>query len=529
MRLYALLAVGIMLVSGCSFAGDDPSDIIPAAVQPEAQTVHYDERLGKYVPAVNLYTVGVINPDMSFKEGESLKSNVHTRWAEERLGIRIRYLWTLPGSSEIYANKLRLELAKGNMPDIVTTRDREVIQELIDSGQFREAGSLFQRYASPAWKAAMDEEPAVWNSLERDGQQYAIPILDYEYNSDPVLWIRADWLKKLKLPVPETLDELETVMDAFANGDPDGNGLKDTFGLSVSFRNGASTWMGDASWIFGAFGTVPEQWNTQPDGTLQYGSVMPAAGQALALMKSWVDKGYLSKDNAWQDEEGAAALFTSGKAGIIAGPFWMRGWPLTKLADLDPEAVIQAVPLPSGPDGRVQRRGLLPVNGAILINKKMEHPEIFFTYQNYLFDYYATSSGEFANGLAKGYDWTEQDGETVTDPTLLPQGGIRVESYTLTFDGARIPSRVIKEIPQDIAPVLLSQLDASLQDQFTGPPTRTMRTSWELLQKLEQKTFEQIIFGDLSVSEFPAFVTKWSQYGGEQVTREVGEWYLAQP
>lgn len=167
-------------------------------------------------------------------------------------------------------------------------------------------------------------------------------------------------------------------------------------------------------------------------------------------------------------------------------------------------------------------------NGAILINKKMEHPEIFFTYQNYLFDHYATASGEFANGLAKGYDWTERGGEPVTDPALLPQGGIRVESYTLTFDGARIPSSVIQEIPKDIAPLLLSQQEASLQDQYTGPPTRTMRTSWELLQKLEQKTFEQIIFGDLPVSEFPAFVTKWSQYGGEQIAREVGEWYLAQ-
>lgn len=449
---------------------------------------------------------------------------MHTIWAEQRLGIRIRYLWTISGTSETYANKLRLELAKGNMPDIVTTRDADIIQQLIDSGQFMEVGSLFEQYASSVWKKAVAEDASAWDPFVRSGRKYAIPIMDYEYNSDPLLWIRQDWLDKLNLEVPRTLDELEQVMDAFVNRDPDGNGMKDTYGLSVGFRNGPSTWMGDSSWIFGAFGTVPEQWNRRSDGTLEYGSVQPAARKATQLMKKWVQKGYLTADSAWLDEEGAANQFITGKAGIIAGPYWMRGWPLSSLTDADPQARVRAIAIPAGPGGQVMRRGTLPVNGAILINKKMKHPEIFFTYQNYLFDSYATSTGEFTNGLAEGYDWAMLDGRPSAQPPALPQGSIRVASYTLTFDGARIPSEVIRDVPKDIAPVLLGQKEASRKEQFTGPPTATMKRDGELLKKLEQKSLQNIIFAGSGIEEFDEFVSKWKAYGGLTETSEVNAW-----
>ncbi|WP_187355486.1 extracellular solute-binding protein [Paenibacillus tengchongensis] len=521
----ALSLLALLLLSGCMFRSGNSGGTQP--VPPNAKPAVTQE--GKYVPSVQLTTVGSVNPNLTFKDGESLEHNVHTVWAEERLGIRLRYLWTISGTSETYANKLRLELAKGNMPDVVTLRDANVIQELIDSGQFREVGSLFNEYASPVWKKAVAEDPSAWDAYVREGGRYAIPIMDYEYSSDPILWIRQDWLDKLHLQAPGTLEELEQVMDAFVNQDPDGNRRKDTYGLAVSFRNGPNTWMGDSSWVFGAFGAVPEQWNRSPGGELEYGSVLPSARKGISLMKSWVERGYLSPDSAWLDEEGAGNLFVSGKAGIIAGPYWMRGWPLSALSARDPQAQIQPAPIPSGPDGTVMRRGSLPVNGAILINKKMEHPEIFFTYQNYLFDYYATSTGEFANGLAEGYDWAMRDGQPTIDPSALPMGGIRVASYTLTFDGARIPSRVIKEIPEDVGPILLSQKAASHKEQFTGPLTPTMKAEGELLKKLEQKTFQTIIFEDGDIAEFDNFVAKWHAYGGAAETREVNAWDRAAP
>ncbi len=84
---------------------------------------------------------------------------------------------------------------------------------------------------------------------------YAIPR-----TPDPLYhtyWIRTDWLENLGLEMPTTLDELRAVLVAFREQDPDGNGAKDTYGLT-----GQS--LATFAPIFGAFGvTAPASaWGT---------------------------------------------------------------------------------------------------------------------------------------------------------------------------------------------------------------------------------------------------------------------------
>ena len=47
-----------------------------------------------------------------------------------------------------------------------------------------------------------------------------------------VLWINYSWLQTLSLPIPETTDELETVLTAFREMDPNGNGIRDEIPLA---------------------------------------------------------------------------------------------------------------------------------------------------------------------------------------------------------------------------------------------------------------------------------------------------------
>lgn len=523
MQRVAFLLLLLIGVTACSF--DKTLDTLPDVN--DDYIIH--DQVKKYNPPVVIETVGAINPDVVFKDEETLENNIHTKWALDRLGIKIKYNWTILDVNNSYSNRIRLELVKGILPDIVTTRDYDLIQELIDSGQFMEVGELFEQHASEIWKNAMNENSEVWDFVTRDEKKYAIPILDYDYSSDPVLWIRDDWLQKLELAEPTTFIELEKVLQAFTQQDPDGNGIADTVGLSVSLLHGPNTWMADSSWIFGAFGVVPKQWIVKDD-KLVYGSITDEASEGLSLMRSWIEKGYISYESQWYDEVKAAQLFISGKAGIIAGPYWMSGWPLSTLKELDPKASFKAIPLPVGEDGTVLRRGKLPVNGAILINKNMKNADAFFTYQNYLFDYYATSSGEFKHGLAKGYDWTvpahlDHEDPTNIDPLDVTDGNYRVAAYTLTFDGARIPSKIKEETPKEVIDVLLSQSESSMKDMYVGPPTQTMKARWSFLQVLEQKTYENMLFGKMSLDDFQQFQEGWSVGGGKAITEEVNTWY----
>ncbi|WP_440119556.1 extracellular solute-binding protein [Paenibacillus sp. QZ-Y1] len=547
-RVGGLIMAGMLALSailtGCSSGGDKK-------VESNTPAATLELKDGKYNPPVSITYLRPWGPDVKFKQGEDQDNNVHTQWAKEKLGIELKNQWISPSTNNAFETKLRLSLASNTeMPDIISYRgELNLVRELIESGKFIDAGELFDKYASDTWKEAVNEDPSVWYPYMQDGKRIGIPILDYSYNGDPVMWIREDWMKKFDLKAPKTIDDLEVLMETFTNQDPDGNGKKDTFGLTIGFKNWLNTWMSDAGWIFGAYGTMPNQWNLTKDGTLEYGSVTPGAKQALAKLQSWMSKGYIPEEVGVYDETKAAEEFTAGKAGIVVGPHWMPSWPLEDVKRNIPEAEFKVYPIPSGPNGKAGRHGTPNENGVVLINKDMKHPEAFFTYQNYLFDHYANPKvgDEFEHGFAEGYDYVMVDSNSSTDISLT--GGYAPEKYTLTFDGARIPSlnmitltklangespttpfeqKLKSGIPAamvEAAKIVLDQKDIVLKQMFTGAPTMTMQMNNDILTKMEKDTFSQIIYGKTSVDAFDSFVEKWKSSGGDQITKEVNEWY----
>lgn len=506
----------------------------------------------KYDPPITISTVWGIDPELKFKNNETIENNVATKWALDTLGVDIKTLWSVTDSNNAFETKMRLSLNSGNdIPDVVTIGNAQLAHELIDSGLFREVGSLFDQYASETWKNAMSIDENVWNPYTRDGERMGIPVLDYAYNHDYLLWIRQDWLDALKLEAPKTIAELEHVMEQFKNNNPDGLAPNDVVPLSMGSKTLLSTWMGDPSWIFGAFGTLPEQWNIAADGSLEYGSIHSGMKEGLALLRDWHQKGYIPKEIALWDENQTAVPAVAGTAGIIAGPYWMSGWPLSDTAANVPTAVWKPYAIPTGEDGTAMRHGTHYTNGVTLISTKMEHPEAFFTYQNYLFENYADpkEGSEFENGLFKNYDYDIADDGTLLRWEDIPGGYVNSVRYLLVRDGARIPdaqmkalmnlangeepkTRLEKEVKAAYgvetpaaAVVLLEQEDVSFKNMFTGPPTETMNTKLDYLKKIELNTFNEIIYGNRDISAFDDFVTQWKAEGGDQITAEVNAWY----
>lgn len=551
-KWFPILAASLLLagsLAGCS--GGEPK---PEAAQHPAESKTENVYKEKYDPEVTITTVWGVDPTLQFKNGETIENNVATKWAKEKFGINIKSLWSITDTNGAFATKLRLAMSSGQeMPDIVTlgTENQQLAQDLIDSGMFAEVGTLFDQYASETWKNAMNLDPNVWNQYSRDGKRMGLPVLDFAYNHDYVLWIRQDWLDKLGMSAPKTMDELEQVMDAFKNQNPSGLAPDKVTPLSIGFKTSMSTWMGDPSWIFGAYGTLPQQWNVAEDGSLEYGSVHAGMKQGLVKLNEWMNKGYIPKEAALWDENKTAEPAVAGTAGIIPGPYWMSGWPLIDTVKNAPEAVWKPVQIPAGPDGIAMRHGTQYTNGVTLIHKDMEHPEAFFTYQNYLFDNFAVSKegGEFANGLFEGYDFElDANGEMVPNDQI--QGGyVNVVRYLLVRDGARIPDEQMKallklakggkpesRLEKDVAvnygkdtpaaaEVLLSQEEISKKNMFTGPVTATMKSKWDYLLKIENQTLNEIIYGKQPVESFDTFVETWKAGGGEQITKEVNEWY----
>lgn len=550
----ALTAVMLMTVTACGSGGNNEGE--------DSQKSSFTN--GKYDPPITLTTVkGLDQNSALFKEGETIEDNVHTRLMKERLGIDIKYDWVVSSTNDGYKNKLRLMLSSGEkMPDVVMYRgDLETVNLLIESGQFMAVDELYEQYAGEQYKRGVEMDPTIWYSVMRDGKKMALPILDYAYNGDHVLWIREDWLNKLNLQAPTTIEEMEQVMEAFVHQDPDGNGKDDTIGLAVGFKNGFNNWMTDIGFLFGAYGTMPGQWNLGEDGKLEYGSIQPEAKEVLIKLNEWLDKGYIHQDSALRDETTGAEYFTKGQAGMIVGPNWLPDWPFPDLLSNVPGAEYKAYPIPSGPNGKIGTAGgNPPVNGYIFINKDAKYPEAILHYYNWYFDNMANPQpgSEFEHGFAEGYDYAIlEDGTITSDPVTYPElfpdnphsQPINPMYYTLTYEGARIPTlyaeAMVKlaegnpaETPYekqlrsyrsqeniDAMKVVMDQVDIRMKNYYMGPLTSTMQSKNELLSKMLNETYNKIIYGQVPADEFDKMVDNWLKSGGEQITEEVNEWY----
>jgi putative aldouronate transport system substrate-binding protein len=520
----------------------------------------------KYAEPITLSTVKGVGTNYFFKTGETMENNVLQKYMKENLGIDVKYDWVVTDTNDAYKTKLRLMLSSGEkMPDVITYRgDMETVNMLIDSGQFMSVNDLFDKYAGDEYKKASALNPDTFLPVTRDGEKMALPVLDYAYNDDMVLWLRQDWMDKLGLQAPKTVADLEVIMDTFTTKDPDGNGKPDTFGMALGFKNGFLNWMTDVSWLFGAYGTMPGQWNKGADGTLAFGSVDPAAKQALGTLKNWMDKGWISKDSGLKDDTSGSEFFTKGQAGAIVGRNWLPDWPFGDLINNVPGAKYKAYPIPAGPDGKIgSQSGNPSVNGWMLINKKAEHPEALLRYYNFFFDNWANPAkgSQFENGFAEGYDWAKLPDGTITKdpekyPDLFPNYADRTHLvepiyYSLTFEGARQPSlyadtmikiangeamttpyeeqtkAIRKPENVDAMKIVMEQKDIRMKNYFQGPLTETMKSKNELLNKLVNESFSKIIYGQAPIDSFDTMVENWKKSGGDQVTKEVNEWYAS--
>jgi putative aldouronate transport system substrate-binding protein len=128
------------------------------------------------------------------------------------------------------------------------------------------------------------------------------------------LVIRKDWLTKLGLKEPTTLDEMLAVAQAFTDKDPDGNGKADTYGVG-GFINGVG--LGDRfDWIIGAY-ELPGIWDVRNPSTIQLNVRDPNYPKALAFFNKLVTAKVIDPDWPTLKRDDFRARWKQGRFGIM--------------------------------------------------------------------------------------------------------------------------------------------------------------------------------------------------------------------
>ncbi|WP_258394511.1 extracellular solute-binding protein [Paenibacillus sp. MDMC362] len=347
--MIAIMAVSLFggLLAGCS---PSPGSSIQEGSNAASQAASKEERTLKIM-------TGVIG-------GKTPEENTQFEQEIERLtGIKV----TMNKPAADYDQKLLAAIASGEKFDLLQI-SKEKMSTFVEQGiltPLTDQVNGSKRLSDPNVIPANE-----WEQVKtKDGQIYGV-FTKYQGGTMPI--VRKDWLDELNLPEPATLDDYYNVLKAFTEQDPDGNGKKDTYGLSTAG-------MYELQGFFSAAG-LKQRYVETADGKLD----VPYSTDAAIPVYEWLNKlfeeGILDPNFTTNDTGKMRDLFLTDRVGMIT--YWDAwvGMLNNTRHEQDPNTKFEAKGLPGAADANgnhMLRRGdpdvwVIPVNA--------EHPKTAFEF-----------------------------------------------------------------------------------------------------------------------------------------------------
>lgn len=201
----------------------------------------------------------------------------------------------VPKTTTTSTEAFNLMMAGGELADIVHA-PLIYINKYAAEGAFIPLNDLIDEYA-PNIKKQIETNEAFRKAITcDDGNIYCIvqasklpENTDIKYTTNNMYYIRKDWLDKLDLEIPDTMDELVAVWEAFRDRDPNGNGQKDEIPF---FANAAEELERIAINYYG--GRI--NWHVDENGKVQFGKYNPIYKEAVKLAAKWYKEGLADKE-----------------------------------------------------------------------------------------------------------------------------------------------------------------------------------------------------------------------------------------
>ena len=454
-------------------------------------------------------TIVINSLGISFPEGLDENHNPYLDYIERHTDLDINVI--IP-PSEGYEEKLNVIMASGNWPDMINVFDAVWVVNYAKQNALMPLDDLIDKYG-PDLKRRIP--PEAWDRVRYNGKIYAVPSLN-EVRGVELMYGRKDWLDKLGLKPPSTLDEYYDVMKAFVESDPDGNGKRDTYGVVMTEN------LGRSAPFFGAFGIQLDQW-VERDGKLVYSNTLPEMKEALSFLAKLYRDGLLDPMFPLNKNHNLEEKIVSGKVGLYSAAWYDTRGPIAQNMKNDPDAEWIPLDYPTGPRGEngVYSTDFIREYEAIPAGSK--HAEAVIRMLNFI-------AGDGYRDLKLGFEneiWRRVDGKIVTnfeehnkhqyrgiyqslveiaDPEILK---VRLDSLGEHF---RLYDNLLM-IERHLIP-----------NRFTGLPTPAMAKYQAKLGALRD-VFIKMIVGVVPIDEFDEYVERWKREGGDEVTREVNEWF----
>ena len=554
-KCVAFGVTGIMLIlAGCKspagFASNDNEEY--NARMEEARTTPF----GAYPETIE-YTLGKMTSvnNSNMPENDTYTDNAYTRYIKSV--INVQNVDAFESNDSQYDTNVSMAISMGSLPDIMVVSSQDEVEQLVGAGLIEDLTESYNNCISDRIRKMYESYgDSLKDMVTYDGKIMALPETNIT-DGPNLVWLRKDWMDKLGLSEPHTIDDVVNIVKHFISEDPgnngeDASGKPNTVGLAVDTDvtgecGYSSEFLLDI--IFACFGAYPKQWIMNDDGEIVYGSVTDEAKEALSYINSLYNQGVIDNDFLLRTSTNICELIENGLCGSFFGPWWAPNNPLANAVSRNPDANWQPYLIATDSDGTTSYHSQNPCYKYVVVRKGYEHPEIAAKMISVMFDkvrFDCTDSEEFKNYYQLNVEPTARPLSINVDYNNALS--ICYRNIDATISGRKNPdslellersfydacSEYIKNANKTStqwaaymsrikACSLIAQDNIKVVDSLYFKTTDTMKSHWWRLKAKEKEAYLKIISGEEDISYFDTFVKEWNEQGGQIITSEVSE------
>lgn len=552
--MMALSLAGCLVLTGCNKQQTEKTDTADNIQEwKTAETTPF----GRY-PEEVVYTLGKMTGmnNSNLPKGDTYEDNGYTRYLKKQLNIQNKDVFEA-GENDNYQETVSMTIASRELPDVMVVNDMDMLQLLVDNDLVEDLTQVYEDCTSSRIKDIYNSYGSeILDNVTFDGKLVALPETNID-DGPSLCWLRKDWMDKLGLDAPETVEDVENIVHEFVQKDPGGNGKGETVGLvcddeltggcgySYEYQNDI---------IFASFGAFPKQWIYNKDGEVVYGSVQNEAKAALGKLRQMYQQGTLDNNFLMRESSNIIELIVSGKCGSFFGPWWSPNNPLMSAMQKNPNAEWQPYLIQTDKDGQTSFASQNPNDKYVVVRKGYKHPEIVMKIVSVLFDdlrydeedvremerYYQDNVDPTARPLAINVDYKDALMRCYDSLKDAIQGRKKLEDLGLLEGAYYISCSKYLDRKKDTSAqkswedwaayasrmtacsVLRKGQTRQVKSLFFGE-TKTMKSNWWRLEELEKKAYLEIVTRQKPLSYFDEFVKEWNRQGGEKIRGEVAQ------
>jgi putative aldouronate transport system substrate-binding protein len=516
LSLAAIIIASITVVVGCK---GDKKDTLGMKVSEKENLKELNLPIVKDKLTISYWRPNDAKVTASMKSFSEIKAY---KEVEKITGIKVDFIHPPLGQQ---VGQFNLLMAAQDLPDVIYYDWAEVpggVSKVLGDNKIIRLNEYIDKYA-PNFKRLLENNHEIKKQCTLDdGTIYIFPFMRTQGKELNATWgfqIRKDWLDKLQLKAPVTMDDWYNVLKAFKEKDPNGNGIQDEIPFTGS-SGGLSSSLHQFAPAFG----VLDKFYLKGD-KVAYGPIESKYKTFLETMAKWYKEKLIDQEIATNDSIVFDYKMSNNIGGSFNGGVFSGMGKLTTLTrKVEPKFELLGTQWPIGTEGKPYNTGAsytkaLSFGAAISSNSKhikeiVQYLDFGYSEQGHMLFNFGIEGESYVieNGKLKYTDDILNNSKGLSPDQALAQYGISIMDGPINQDIRYLNEMM--QLPEQKKAVMETWSKAD--DSLVLPPGLSLTVDeankiniiMSRINSYQSEMMIKFVMGEKMISDFDSYVHK---------------------